>query len=79
MHDLLSSADFFPKSTFSKEKNQEYHQSDKQFAIRSGFILYVRPDLDPNLMQRLSADDMRGLGVCVEMERLTGCLKMVPV
>ena len=41
---VLSSADFFPKLTFSEEFLQEYYLS-------------VGHDLDPNCSQRLSADD----------------------
>ena len=39
---------------FFKTIFQEYHQSVKQFGCRSHF---VGPDLGPNCLQRLSADD----------------------
>ena len=45
---------FFFKNNFYKIF-QEYHQSVKQFGSRSGF---VGPDLGPNCLQRLSADDI---------------------
>ena len=53
---LLSSADFFFKINFFKKKIQEHYQSDKQFGSRSG-PTSVGPDLDPNCLQRLSAED----------------------
>ena len=52
----MLSADFFPKSTFSKKNIQEYLQSGKQFESRSGQH-FVRPDLGPNCLERLSADE----------------------
>ena len=53
LHTLLSSADFFQNQLFQK-KNQDYHQSVKQFGSRSG-PTFCRPDLGPNSLQRLSA------------------------
>ena len=41
---------------FFKKIFQEYHQSVKQFESRSG-IHFVGPDLGPNCLKRLSADD----------------------
>ena len=43
LHAFLSSADFFQNQLF-----QEYHLSVKRFVV---------PDLGPNCLQRLSADD----------------------
>ena len=58
LHALLSSAEFFSKSTFS---NNSFRNT-----IRMSNLLdpdqarhYVRPDLDPKCLQRLSADDTR--------------------
>ena len=48
LHAFLSSVDFFLKINFFKKIFQEYHQSIKHF---------VGPDLGPNCLQRLSADD----------------------
>ena len=55
-HDLLSSAEFFQKLTFIK--------NSFSFTVRvsNGFDLdqarrSVRPDLDPNCLQKLTADD----------------------
>ena len=44
---LLSSVDFFSRLTFSKIFFQEHYQS----------VSPVGPDLGPNCLQRLSADD----------------------
>ena len=52
---FLSCADFF-KSTFSKNSFQEYHKRVKQVGSRSG-PTFVGPDLGPNCLQMLSADD----------------------
>ena len=53
---LVSSVNFFSKLSFSKKKKiKEHYQSVKLFGWRSR--LTVRPDLDPNCLQRLSADD----------------------
>ena len=46
----LSSADFFKKFF------QEHYDSVKQFGSRSR-PAFVGPDLDPNCLQQLSADD----------------------
>ena len=43
----------FFKLIFSKKIFQEFHHSVKQFGSRSG----LDPDLDPNCLQRLSADN----------------------
>ena len=58
LHALLSSAEFFSKSTFS---NNSFRNT-----IRMPNLLdpdqarhYVRPDLGPKCLQRLSADDTR--------------------
>ena len=57
---LLSSADFF-KINFFKKFFQEHYQSVKWFGTRSGPAHYsVGPDLEPNCLQRLSADDTGG-------------------
>ena len=59
-HAFLSSADFFQNQLFRKFY-QESHQSVKQFGSRSGLTLhFVGPDLDPNCLQRLLADDTSG-------------------
>ena len=55
LHAFLSSADFF-KITFFENFLQEYHQCVKQFGPRSG-RQRVGPDLGPNCLQKLSADD----------------------
>ena len=50
----------FFKIAFSEKFFQEYHQSVKQFGPRSDLKFRsqdVGPDLDPNCLQRLSADD----------------------
>ena len=58
----------FFKIIFFEKLFQEYHQSGKQFGFRSGPTFSnnldsdqaqqnVGPDLDPNCLQRLSADD----------------------
>ena len=54
-HAFMSSADFF-KINFWGNFFQEYHQSVKQFGSRSG-PTFVGPDLGPNCLQKLSADD----------------------
>ena len=58
LHTILSSADFFSsKMNFFFQNNfLEYHQSDKQFDPDQ-FRRFVGPDLGPNCLQRLSADD----------------------
>ena len=52
---FLSSADFFFKINF-----QEYHLSVKQVGSRSR--RFVGPDLGPNRLRKLSADDIRLVG-----------------
>ena len=55
---FLSSADFFSKSTFSKN----FFRNTICVAIRldpDQARHYVRPDLGPNCLQKLSADDTR--------------------
>ena len=42
MHDFLSSANLFSKSTLSKKNFQEYHQSVKQLGYRSGLTRGVQ-------------------------------------
>ena len=55
VHAFLSSADFFQ---LLRKQIQEYHQSVKQFGSRSGPTKrFVGPDLEPNGLQRLSADN----------------------
>ena len=49
---------FFSKFIFFKNFFQEYHQSVKQFGSRLGRH-FVGPDLGPNCLQKLSADDHR--------------------
>ena len=44
---------------FRKIISRIYHQSDKQFGSGSGRT-FVRPDLGPNCLQRLSADELVG-------------------
>ena len=51
---FLLSADFFEITVFEK-LFQEYHQSVKQFYL--GSDQNVWPDLGPNCLQMLSADD----------------------
>ena len=53
---LLSSVVFL----FSKLnlKKMEHYQSVKQFGSRSGQTFCLCPDLGPNCLQRLSADDI---------------------
>ena len=51
---LLYYADFFFKTTFSKNI-QEYNQSVKQ--LDPDQVRSVGPDLGPNCLQKLSADD----------------------
>ena len=46
----------FFKINFFQQFLQEYHQSFKQFGSRSD-MTFVGPDLGPNCLQRLSADD----------------------
>ena len=46
----------FFKINFFEKFFQEYHQSVKHSGSKSGRH-YVGPDLDPNCLQRLSADD----------------------
>ena len=55
MHTFMSSTDFFSAKLF-KKIFQEYHQSVEQFGPKSG-LTFVRPDLGPNCLHRLSADD----------------------
>ena len=45
---------------------QEYHQSVKQFGFRSG-PKFCRPDLDPNCLQMLSANDTSRQGAKCQM------------
>ena len=47
---------FFFKINFFIKFFQEYHPSDKQFGSRQAGRS-VGPDLDPNRLQRLSADN----------------------
>ena len=63
LHALLSSADFFQNQLF-KKFFQEYHQSVKQFGSRSGRHI-VGPDLNPNCLQRLSADGSSRPTLCL--------------
>ena len=62
---VLLTADFFQNHLF-KKFFQEYHQSVKQFGSRSG-PTFVGPDLSPNCLQRLSAEDTckQRVKVCV--------------
>ena len=54
---FLASADFF-LINFLENFFREYNQSVKQFGSRSGLAQQnLGPDLDPNCLQRLSADD----------------------
>ena len=46
----------FFKIEIFKKNFQEYHRSIKQFGSKSGRH-FVGPDLGPNCLQRLSADD----------------------
>ena len=55
MHAFLSPADFFQNQLF-EEKNQEYLQCQTVWILIRPDI-YVEPDLGPNCLQRLSADD----------------------
>ena len=48
----------FSKSFIFEKFFQEYHMSVKQIGSRSG-PTFFRPDLGPNCLQRLSADDTR--------------------
>ena len=49
---------FFSNSTFLKNSFRSYHQLVKQLTVWIKIRLtYVRPDLGPNCLQRLSADD----------------------
>ena len=43
--------------TVCKKLYQEHYQSIKQLRSRPGPMLHVGPDLGPNCLQRLSADD----------------------
>ena len=52
---LLSSSDF-SKITFFQKFFQEHCQSVKQFGFRSGQTFFS-PDLGPNYLQRLTADN----------------------
>ena len=52
----LSSTYFFQTNFFKKIFQGHYHNV-KQFGSRSGL---TDPDLDPNCLQRLSADDKQG-------------------
>ena len=66
---LLSSAYFFKINFFKKFFQEQYH-SVKQFGFRSGPTLCrynVGPDLNPNCLQRLSADGKarKELGLCI--------------
>ena len=54
---LLSSSDF-SKLTFSQKFFQEHCQSVKQFGFRSGQTFFS-PDLGPNYLQRLTADNKK--------------------
>ena len=56
LHAFLSSADIFFNTNFFEKFFQEYHQSVKQFGS-SQAPQNVGPDLGPNCLQRLSADD----------------------
>ena len=47
---------FFFQIIFFKKLFQEYHQSAKQFGSGSG-PTFVGPDMGPNFLQRISADD----------------------
>ena len=53
---LLSCLLNFLKINFFEKSFQEYHRSVKQFGSRSGQT-NVGPDLGPNCLQRLSADN----------------------
>ena len=57
---LLSSADLFFKINLFKKFFQENYQSVKQFQMKTDILSdrhFVGPDLGPNCLQRLSADD----------------------
>ena len=54
---LLSAADFFFKINVFKKFNQGQYQSIKQLGSRSGPMFHVGPELGPNCLQRLSADN----------------------
>ena len=49
---------FFFKTNFFKKKFQDHDQSVKQFGARSGPTEH-RPGLDPNCLQKLSAEGTR--------------------
>ena len=53
---FLSSADFFSKSTFSKNSLENIIVSNSLDSDQARH--FVRPDLDPNCLKRLSADDI---------------------
>ena len=55
---FLSSADFF-KVNFFEKFFQEHYQSVKQFLDPDQARHFVGPDLGPNCLQRLSADNTR--------------------
>ena len=58
-HDFLSSADFFFKSTFSKYSFRKTIRVSNSLEPDQARRL-VGPDLDPNCLQRLIADDSNG-------------------
>ena len=61
-HDILSSADFFSKLTFSKNYYKNTIKVPNSFDPDRARHL-VGPDLYPNCLQRLSADDTSRLRV----------------
>ena len=54
---LLSSVDFFQNQLFRKKIFLEYHQSVKTVRLQIMPDDFIMPDLDPNCLQILSADD----------------------
>ena len=56
---LFCRLQIFFKIIFFEKFFQEYHLSVKQIGSRSGPTFFVGPDLGPNCLQRLSADDTR--------------------
>ena len=57
------------KLFFSKKISQKYHQGVEKLDLDK-FSHYIGPDLGPNSLQKLSADDTRRSRVqCVQMNK----------
>ena len=66
LYSFLMSADFFSKSSFSKNSFRNTIRVSNSLDADQA-RLFVGPDLGPNCLQRLSPDETSSVGRCVEI------------